>query len=54
MKKLTMIAVAGLFAAAMSTSAIACSGHKSHTADISKPSTTADAPTITPKPGTGS
>lgn len=54
MHRLTTFAVAGLFAAAVSTSAIACSGHKSHTADISKPATTAEAPISTPKPKTGS
>jgi hypothetical protein len=54
MKTFTALAAAGLFAVATTVSALACEGHPAgHTADISKPITTADAPVMTPKPKTG-
>jgi hypothetical protein len=55
MKTITALAAAGLFAVSTMAGALACAGHPAgHTADISKPVTTADAPVMTPKPKTGS
>jgi len=55
MKYVLSIAAAGLFALSTLAAANACSGHPAgHTADISKPVTTAQTPIVTPAPKTGS
>jgi len=53
MKTILSIAAAGLFALSTLASANACGGHPSHTADISKPVTTAETPIMTPRPTGG-
>jgi len=54
MKTILSIAAAGLFALSTLATAYACSGHPSgHTAEISKPVTTAGTPIMTPRPTSG-
>jgi len=54
MKRIVAAALAGAFAVALATSALACGAHPAgHTAGISKPVTMAEKPIMTPKPVTG-